>query len=192
MMPTPDFSLARLSDQPFSHAWLPRLFTGEANESIYAWLESELPWRHVRTRFYEQYEFSFKDVVLPAELRFLASRQLLQAIGDWLAGAFQSDALHPVDVVVHCLYPGQKIGIHNDYIKGGETHRLLLQFGKDVEGGETLLFEQMDARSLRRIIRPVFGTAFAFAITPHSYHAVSRILQGKRFTVIYSYRRLWH
>lgn len=164
------------------------MFPNESNDAIYYWLESKLPWQHTQTSFYEQFEFSLKDAMPPAGIEFLASLQTLKAIGDWLEQSFDSASLEPVDVVAHCLFPGHKMGIHNDYLPKGETHRLLLQLGRNIDGGETLLFGQMDPRALSRIVRPVYGTALAFSITPRSFHAVGKVQRGQRFTIIYSFR----
>ena len=185
----PSFALARSYEQPFCHTWIARLFPDEVNDAILRWLLEDLPWHHTRTSFYEQFEFSLHDVQPPREVTFLVSTWTLAAIGDWLEKTFDVPLVEPVDVVAHLLVPGQKIGIHNDHLPDGETHRLLMQLGHDVAGGVTMLFEHMAPESIRRMVRPVHGTALAFAISPRSFHAVSRVEQGRRFTVVYSFRR---
>lgn len=184
----PSFAFARSYEQPFSHAWIPRMFPEGGNDAIWRWLESDLPWRYTQTGFYEQFEFSLRDIEPPREIGFVASESTLAAIGDWLKETFDAQQVEPVDVVAHLLLPGYRIGIHNDHLPDGETYRLLLQLGQDVEGGETMLFEHMTPESIRRIVRPVHGSALALAISPRSFHAVSRVQQGRRFTIVYSFR----
>jgi hypothetical protein len=189
MQVIPQFAFAQNCERPFRHTWIPRIFPQEANDAILNWLEGDLPWHHTRTSFYEQFELSLRVVEPPPELRFIASPSTLAAIGDWLEETFDVPIVEPVDVVAHLLLPGHKIGIHNDHLSDGETHRLLLQLGHDLEGGVTMLFEHMTPESVRRIIRPVHGSGLAFAISPRSFHAVSRVQHGRRFTIVYSFRR---
>jgi hypothetical protein len=187
----PDFSDAQVFTEPYPHAWLAQLFPSDANYEMRSWLEACDCWEHTVTDFYEQYEFSLQSMKLPASLEFLTDGEVIATMTDWMVSTFEVPELVVSDVVVHCLHPGHKIGIHNDHIDGGETHRLLIQLSDDLElvGGDLLMLEKMDPRSLRRIIKPRFGTAYAFAISADSYHAVSEVKEGRRYSLIYSFSR---
>ena len=74
---------------------------------------------------------------------------------------------------------------------GQETYRLLVQLNRgwhDEQGGMLMLFSSASPDDVRRIIRPLHGSAFAFRITPQSFHAVSTVRSGERFTLVYSFR----
>jgi hypothetical protein len=185
----PDFSQAQMFSDPYPHAWIAQLFPSDANREMRSWLNSCDCWEHTVTDFYEQYEFSLQNRKLPEPLAFLTSGEMVAALIAWMTSTFAVPELVVSDVVVHCLHPGHKIGIHNDHIEDGETHRLLIQLSDDLVGGDLLMFDGMDARSLRRVIKPKFGTAFAFAISTISYHAVSTVEKGLRYTLIYSFCR---
>ncbi len=96
-----------------------------------------------------------------------------------------------VEVTAHKLVSGQTIRVHNDYRPKGETHRLLIQLNRgwaDEQGGLLLLFGSAGANDVRRILRPTHRSAMAFAISPLSFHAVSTIQRGERYTLVYSFQ----
>ena len=95
-----------------------------------------------------------------------------------------------VELVAHKLVEGQRIAIHNDFLVGGETHRLTVQLNRgldDEDGGFFMLFNSFDAADVHRVLRPVSGTGIGFEIGPHSHHAVSRMHGGERYTLVYSF-----
>ena len=183
-----NFNSTRICEYPYKHAWIPRMFPMSLNNNILKWLEQDLPWQFTQTDFYRQFEFSFRDVTLPANMEFLVSKETLSVMGDWLKHTFESPDIELVDVVAHLLKRGHGVGVHNDYREDGETIRLLLQLGRNVKGGMTALCKSQSANSIRRIVRPIHGTAFAFSISPITYHAVSPVKFGHRFTIVFSFR----
>ena len=85
-----------------------------------------------------------------------------------IAELFGIDLRHRVDITAHKLVPGQRIRIHNDFIPGAETHRLLMQFNRDWQddnGGLLLFFNSADPADIHKIFRPVHNSAVGFAIT---------------------------
>jgi Rps23 Pro-64 3,4-dihydroxylase Tpa1-like proline 4-hydroxylase len=107
-----------------------------------------------------------------------------------MAELFGVDLSPRVDITAHKLIPGQRIRIHNDFIPGAETHRLLMHFNRrwqDDNGGLFLLFNSADPADIHKIFRPVHNSAVGFAITTTSYHAVSTVHTGERFTLVYSF-----
>ena len=86
-----------------------------------------------------------------------------------------------VDVVCHRLLPTQKIGIHNDYLVGQETHRLTIQVNRgltDTDGGVLMLFNSNDATEIHKLLHPLSLSGFAFEISADSHHAVSQVHGG--------------
>jgi|TARA_R110002049_G_C9173900_1_gene562317 hypothetical protein len=185
----PDFTHVKTFSEPYPHSWIAQLFPTGANREIQSWLDGCGCWEHTVTDFYEQYEFSLQSTKLPPSLEFVICGEVIAALTDWMMSTFTAPELVVSDVVLHCLHPGHKIGIHNDHTEDGESYRLLIQLSDDLVGGDLLMFEGMDARSLKRIIKPKFGTALAFAISEKSYHAVSKVEKGLRYTLIYSFCR---
>jgi Rps23 Pro-64 3,4-dihydroxylase Tpa1-like proline 4-hydroxylase len=191
MMSTPlRLSNVEAFSQPFQYIVSPEAFDPDAGNVILAWLESEVPWKLVEADFYEQYEFSLWDVSLPTRLAFLRTPAFLAAIKQRMAELFGVNFGHWVEVTAHKLIAGQRIRMHNDFIPKAETHRLLIQFNRgwqDDHGGFFLFFNSADPADIHKIFRPVHNSAVGFAITTTSYHAVSTVYAGERFTLVYSF-----
>ena len=164
---------------------------GEVNSSaLLEWLENEAPWKLVEMDFYEQYEFSLLDAPLPRHLKFLAERTFLHDLREKVEGVFGTRLSQRIDCTVHKLVPGQTIRIHNDYILGEETHRLLLQLNRgwcDDHGGYLMLFNSEDPSDVHRVLLPAHDSVLGFAISERSNHAVSTIHGGERFTIVFSF-----
>ena len=63
---------------------------------------------------------------------------MLEAVRNGMTAVFDSAFDDEVNVVFHRLLPPQRIGIHNDYLAGEETHRLIIQLNRgmsDSDGG---------------------------------------------------------
>lgn len=95
-----------------------------------------------------------------------------------------------VDVTAHKLVPEQTIRLHNDFVRDGESHRLLLQLNRGWEpaqGGYLMFFAGPEPETVSKVVEPRNGSVQAFAISPRSYHAVSTVHAGARYTVVYSF-----
>ena len=190
MMPLLRLSPAEAFSQPFPYVVSSEGLDTAVSDRILAWLESAAPWQLVETDFYEQFEFSLSDSQLPPGLAFLRSSDFLAAMKARMAALFGTVLGDRVDATAHRLVPGQRIRLHNDFIAGAETHRLMIQLNrgwKDEYGGFLLFFNSADPSDLHKVFRPVHNSAVGFAITPESYHAVSTLHAGERFTLVYSF-----
>ncbi len=126
------------SSKPFPYFVSPEALRSDLSQMALAWLETDVPWQLVKTDFYEQFEFSLWDVLLPRDLNFLRSPFFLTSIKKRLEEVFEVNLKDHPDITAHKLVPGQCIRLHNDFIPGAETHRLLIQFNKgwqDENGG---------------------------------------------------------
>ena len=59
----------------------------------------------------------------------------------------------------------------------------------DANGGILMLFAGSRAEDVERMVRPTHASAVSFEISPTSFHAVSTIHSGERYTLVYSFRR---
>ena len=154
------------------------------------WLEGEAPWKLTVSEFYEQHECNLLRTVLPASLRHLTCQKTLAALRYRMFQHFRQPISERVNVTAHKLSQGHTIRIHNDFIPNGETHRLLLQLNRSwnpSQGGYLMFFGGPEPESLGKVIEPSSGSVQAFAISPQSYHAVSTVHGGERFTIVYSF-----
>lgn len=183
----PDFA----ERAPFAHCGWDRLLPDADADRVLDWLETA-PWRLRIEHFYEQHEFSLLAFPPPPSLGALVSEATISDIAIGLRRAFENDRpLVLVDIAAHRLIAGQTIRVHNDFLGSDETHRLLIQFnrGWPVENGGLLMtFASERAEDVVDAFVPMHGSAFAFEISPRSFHAVSTIRGGERFTLVYTFR----
>jgi hypothetical protein len=175
---------------PFRYATFIKCFTPQVGERMLEWFEHEAPWIAKQTDFYEQYEFSCWDSTSPAA-SYLTGRDVIDAVSAAMAKLFGCDFDPNISVVCHKLVRGHRIGIHNDYLTEGESHRLTIQLSRgltDADGGFLMLFDSGDPADVHRVLRPHHLSALAFEISPESFHAVSEVHGGARYTVIFSLR----
>jgi Rps23 Pro-64 3,4-dihydroxylase Tpa1-like proline 4-hydroxylase len=185
-----DFSSAKMFLRPFQYFVAPLAFSPSVSPSILSWLETSAPWKLVKTDFYEQFEFSLLDVKTPSAVIFLRDRLFLEDLRKQMEGLFRTQLSERVDVTAHKLVTGQHIQLHNDFIAGEETHRLLIQLNqgwKESDGGFLLFFNSTDPGDVHKVLKPISNSAVGFAISPESNHAVSTVYDGERFTLVYSF-----
>lgn len=185
----PDLDNVELSSVPFEHLVIPTVALSNFVECL-SWLEQKAPWTLTTTDFYEQYEFSLQHITAPFFLQDLIGPDTLASLRRQLFRLFGLPLSESVDITVHKLICGQTIRIHNDFISGRESHRLLLQLNrgwKPEHGGYLMLFSGPEPESLTKVIEPANGSIQAFPVSPCSYHAVSTVHSGERFTIVYSF-----
>jgi Rps23 Pro-64 3,4-dihydroxylase Tpa1-like proline 4-hydroxylase len=178
---------------PFPHLRIADILRRNDADRVLRWLREEAPWKLTVADFYEQYEFSLLDLVLPSGTSRLIESNLTEKIGASLESFFGvGGGLELVEVTAHKLVPGQTIRTHNDFLGDEETHRLLVQLNSGWEagqGGLLMLFGSEAPESLHSVLLPTHGSGFAFEISPNSFHAVSSIRDGERYTLVYTFRR---
>lgn len=176
--------------KPFDYFTAPGIFSHGFDLEMLAWLEQYDSWKLVEKDFYEQYEFSFWDIKLPADLSFFQQPASLQIVKANIEEIFKTRLSDKIDFSAHKLVAGQRIRIHNDFIPGQESHRLIIQLNRgwdDENGGLLLLFNSDNPSDVHKIISPVHNSAVAFKISSNSNHAVSTVYEGGRFTLVYSF-----
>ena len=185
-----NFSEINYYSKPFNYFTTPEIFSNGFDLELLDWLEKYDAWKLVEKDFYEQYEFSFADVQLPSHLSFFKEPSSLRIIKTKIEEIFQTRLSDKIDFNVHKLVAGQRIRIHNDFIQGQESYRLLIQLNRgwnDENGGLLLLFNSDNPSDVHKIVTPVHNSGLAFKISPDSNHAVSTVYEGGRFTLVYSF-----
>jgi Rps23 Pro-64 3,4-dihydroxylase Tpa1-like proline 4-hydroxylase len=185
-----DFASVKSFTKPFDYFASPQALRYGLSARLLDWLETYAPWKLVKTDFYEQYEFSLWDIDLPAHLLVFREPDFLTALKTKVEDLFKVELGNDIDVAAHKLIPGQRIRIHNDFISGEKTCRLLIQLNrgcKDEDGGLLLLFNSSEPADIHRAFRPIHNSAVGFVVSPTSNHAVSTIHGGERFTLVYSF-----
>jgi hypothetical protein len=185
-----------VSQIPFPHLQIPALLASDEADSLLLWFETSAPWQLRIESFYEQHEFSLLDESPPGGLRTIIDDVFIGELCNLIRSSFSvCEALELVGISAHRLTPRQTIRIHNDYIGEEETHRVLVQLNRGWtldNGGLLMLFDGERAEEVRAVISPTHGSAFVFEISPRSFHAVSTIRSGERYTLVYTFRKHVH
>ncbi len=188
-----DISAAARRTHPFPCFTVASVLSTSCEALLLDWLETEAPWRISRQDFYEQYEFDFRDIAIPEGLAPFFSDAAAKDLRDKVASLFGVTLGPQIDITAHRLNRSQKIQIHNDARPDGETHRFLVQLNRawpQENGGMLMLFSGPEVESLVDILPPTSRSAFGFKISQASFHAVSQVHQGDRFTLVFSFYEL--
>ena len=154
------------------------------------WMELDAPWNLTNAEFYEQHELDLLHVPLPAVLRKFVCPETLISLSALMFNQFHQSLSSNVDVTAHKLVAGQTIRLHNDFIPGGESHRLIVQINRGWEpsrGGYLMLFSGPNPETVSKVLEPTNGSVLGFAISSQSYHAVSTVHGGERYSIVYSF-----
>ena len=179
-----------LRTDPFPHVCATQAFDFAQSLKILSWLEKDAPWKLKIAEFYEQYEFSFDQLELPCDIESTFNGKSLINLREKLEHTFDANLSNKIDITAHKLVKGQRIRIHNDFIPNEETHRVLIQLNRawsSENGGVLMMFGSKNTEDLRNIYNPGHNTSVAFEISPVSYHAVSPINFGDRYTLVLSF-----
>lgn len=179
-----------LEVSPFRYGLIPRCMEPTLAISMLKWLEDGAPWKLRIADFYEQHEFSFDDAVLPDGIAEAFSLDALDELRQHMESRFGVELSARIDITAHRLTHGQHIKIHNDFIPGQESHRLLIQLNRgweDANGGLLCFFNSNDPSDVHRILRPVHNTGVVFEISNASLHAVTPVRAGDRYTLVFSF-----
>lgn len=185
-----DLSSAIARQSPFTCFTAEQVISEQLEQELLSWLERDAPWELAIASFYEQYEFSFSNVLLPPALQPMFSAAAVTALRDNVSHLLGGTLGPMVEVTAHKLISSQTIRIHNDFRPAGETHRFLIQLNRgwrEEHGGLLMLFRGPNVESIDDIIPPISRSAFGFRISRSSFHAVSKVHGGNRYTLVFSF-----
>ena len=174
---------------PFPYFTAMAALDRELISSSLTWLESEARWKLVEVDFYEQYELCSTEDQLPESVSALTGPVFMDAMRQEVGGLFHRSFASRVSWSIHKLLTGQRIRIHNDLLANGETHRVILHLNQGwsiTQGGFLMLFNSANPVDVHRVLMPLAGSVVGFEISEKSNHAVSLVLDGERFAVVYS------
>ena len=179
----------RVFHEPFPYFTATTALDQESISSLLIWLEATASWKLVETDFYEQYELERGGDEPQKPLDDFTNRDFLEKVRKEAGGLFGLSFSEQIEWTVHKLLPGQRIRIHNDLLDGGETHRVIFHMNRGwslSKGGFLMFFNSPDPADIHRVLMPVNGSLVGFEISEKSSHAVSLVLDGERFAIVYS------
>ena len=187
-----DLSSVNYDNLPFPHFYSASVLQNKVEKLLYDWFENAEIWNLTKEDFYEQYELDFLNNELPENLKCLIDDTTIYKIAESIKTNFNINELDLVGIVAHKLIDGQRIGIHNDFIDYEETHRLVIHINphwQEKNGGILMLFNSSEVKDVAKMINPINNSGFSFEISVNSHHAVSRIYDYSRYTLIYTFKK---
>ena len=181
-------------NDPFRFWHVSGMLPASKHHALKMWLEQREAWQPVDGGFYCADVFGITDDRhVPATLHGCLGRAghaWLEAFASRLFGELMQ--LHG-PIVLHRMQDGQGVGIHSDHpLAGEETHRIVLTVCRQQQsgvGGHFVLLGGTHPQDARALI-PLHGNnAIAFRLDDVSYHAVTSVRAGRRFSVVMSFRR---
>jgi hypothetical protein len=182
------FDAAIPNGAPFPHFIASRFYTDDFAETLLQWLEAAT-WQLKETILFEQYQLGFSDFVHCSEIKGLWDATVLRRVRDTASRAFDAPLSDRINISAHKLLPGQFGGIHTDNV-AGETHRLVVQLnrGRTGDSGGNLVFlTGPSPNDLAIAFKQISNSVAGFRLGERSYHAITRVRTGVRFTIIYTF-----
>lgn len=181
----------KVEREPFPHFVNDGALPDDLAESLLCWMEATQSWRLHTASFFEQYELDLIATSVPSDCSIIFAPETLSAIVKRYAALFGQRMTGQARVTAHKLICGQTIGIHTDQPRSDrETHRLLVHLNRgwsEKVGGELILLNGNNIDMLHSVIAPFHNRSIGFEMSEHSYHAVAKVNNWTRYTLIFSF-----
>ncbi|MFC0186436.1 2OG-Fe(II) oxygenase superfamily protein [Pseudarcicella hirudinis] len=200
--------------QPYNYAVLDNIFPLERLSELRSFLTGFSGWFFHKQSFFEVYELNLdeyekSDGVLlkrtvpeeenisfsiPSDCSWVKDDSVINELRSFLEQEFLVPLDSTCSICINCLVEGQSIGMHNDAPRiGFATHRFVVNLNPDYvdsDGGHFYVLKKDGEKpEIEKMIRPIINTGFAFESSPASFHAVGKVKEGSRFSLIFTY---WH
>jgi hypothetical protein len=168
-----------------------QFFDESTAELLIEWLEKTNQYVSATGDFYQQSMFPLSPNNISKELTGLFAPSTRGYIRSCAENAFETQFHDNFIVTAHRHLQGQGTLIHNDYhpdphtLKYGFTHRIIVYLNRvnTVDGGILGVYRSTNTEDLVTSIYPIHNTAVGLEFGPTSYHDVSPITKGERYTL---------
>lgn len=188
------------TQSPYSYAVLDNIFPIEKLTAFLEYLSNNSNWFLHKQNFFEVYELNLDELETSQKKQtswdysWVKSNVVIQQLKEFLEHEFNVLLDDKCSICVNRLIQGQSIGVHNDAPRiGFATHRFVVNLNanyQDTDGGHFYVLKRTGEKTdIEKIIRPIINTGFAFESSPSSYHAVGKVKDGTRYSLIFTF---WH
>jgi hypothetical protein len=182
-------------EQPFPHCTADRVFPAELARELSEVLDDRSDWSYLEEAHYRTHTRHWWADELPPAISPLLTDDVLGELVSSMETAFDESFAGRFTVTANKQSRGHGSRVHNDHFPDPDhpyffTHRLIVYLTPDdraAGGGQLGLFGSADPGDLRRLITPVFNSGVAMAMGPRSFHAVSTITAGTRYSLCLSF-----
>jgi Rps23 Pro-64 3,4-dihydroxylase Tpa1-like proline 4-hydroxylase len=189
-----DFPSVQLQHAPFAHFSVPNFCEDAFAARLLQWFESEAEWKHRKmTNFYVYSDINLRTADLPDDMTFLVADTFLDHLRQEVGKSFSAKLEGYVNVTAHRLAAGDRIRAHSDWAELRFTHRILVQVNRGWKRGNGGVLGLLDrdpktgGRPRIKPIVPLHRSGFGFEVSEKSFHRVSRVAKGERYTLIFSF-----
>lgn len=183
------------SQSPYPHFIANECINPGLAEALLEWFERGAAWKLNKVnRFYEVYDLDLTTTPFPGHLSVMRQPRLYNSVRRVLERQMCVRLSRSVHVMVQKMTQGQYIQTHTDWSDGGPTHRFVVQLNrgwKKSQGGLVVMLPKLNAHTSARGARtyvPAHCSGIGFQISDRSYHAVTPIKNGERYSMVFSYK----
>jgi Rps23 Pro-64 3,4-dihydroxylase Tpa1-like proline 4-hydroxylase len=188
------FDDVAVSEQPFPHFEADNFLDSTTADALLTWFEQKVRWQEHKLTGYVGYsDIALYPEDLPRELDVLLLPETFSSLRSEMAKFFDIETEGYVRVTAHRLLPGASLRPHTDLAPLRFTHRLIVQLNRGwaEENGGLLCFADhepsMSEHETPKQILPVHRSALAFEVSERSFHWVTRVMKGERYTLSYAF-----
>ncbi|SFX76049.1 2OG-Fe(II) oxygenase superfamily [Thermoactinomyces sp. DSM 45891] len=194
-----EFNEVRKYLYPYPFFRCNEFFNQKTSNMLIDFLENNPYFVGTKGDFYEQTMFPLTEKILSDELIPILDNENRKIILENAEEYFGVKLKKDFFATAHRLLPGQETGIHNDYLetpsnyKYGFTHRIIVYINRvwnHHNGGLLGIYSSDKSEDLVTTIEPIHNTAVGLSFSKTSFHDVSKVLDGERYTVNFSFLAL--
>jgi len=192
-LPLTDSRRIEWFSQPFPHFQCPEFLDAATAGALLAWLESR-QWPSLGLDGYDGYsDAPLTAANLPNSLNGLVAPDFLMQLRQLMAQFFRIDTSGYVRATAHRILTRGALRAHTDVSQMRFTHRLLVQLNRrwSPEYGGLLCLHAGDPRGgeerLAKAVAPIHRSGLAFEVSERSFHSVTPVLDGQRYTLSYTF-----
>lgn len=189
-----DFPSVQLQQTPFAHFFVPNFCDDSLACRLLDWFESGADWKSRKMeKFYRYSDINLRTSDLPEDMAFLTDDSFVDYLRYEVGKSFGIMLEGYVDITAHRLAAGDRIRTHSDWVALRFTHRMLIQVNRGWRPGQGGVLGLLDrdpksgGRPRVKSIEPAHRSGFAFEVSETSFHRVTRVVKGERYTLIFSF-----
>jgi len=180
-----------LFDAPFSFLVGDSPFDTQSAQAIHDWLEHIDKWKLNEGEFYSSFECNLLNLEAPQDCKHLFSPSAHDAFSIQASSVFGTPVVLSTVLAAHRMTFNQGVGIHSDSPRPGEeTHRMVYTFSRNPvphAGGHFLFLSGNSPQTATHLIPLHNNQVIAFRLSSTSYHAVTTITTGDRYSIVASF-----
>ena len=186
--PLHDRIRVRWSPAPYSHLRVHPVLEPRLAARLLSWLQGTRAWRREVQSFYWHDSFELIPEVVPLDVEAAVSPETLSALRGILQPRLGVNLRSFAHVEAHRSTARDAVGVHADAAVDEVRLVVNLNPGWTASRGGLLSLQDRPVQPLHCVsYLPLHNSATAFRTTAGSYHQVSPVREGRRYTVLYRF-----